>query len=130
MVPVSGCMLDDLKHFFNLLCSGDIRNSYKYSILFLVDVFLWFFFTASDSITGTVDLHIQSGYVFYIDNSTSDSYKGIYRSKTSGGFTMRLISSGIGKFGIQGLAVDWIAGIISPSLLLPVLSVILSNLFF
>lgn len=75
-----------------------------------------------------VDLHIQSGYVYYIDNSTSDSYKGIYRSKTSGGYTMRLISSGIGKYGIQGLAVDWIAGMILSSLLLPLLSVILSNL--
>lgn len=27
MVPVRGCMLDDLKHFFNLPCRGDIRNS-------------------------------------------------------------------------------------------------------
>lgn len=87
-----------------------------------------FFLAASDSVTGRVDLHIQSGYVYYIDNSTSDSYKGIYRSKTSGGYTMRLISSGIGKYGIQGLAVDWIAGMILSSLLLPLLSVILNHL--
>lgn len=92
--------------------------------------FLWFFLAASYSVKGMVDLHIQSGFVYYIDNSTSTSYKGIYRSKTSGGYTTRLISSGIGKLGIQGLAVDWIAGMISSSLLLPLLSVILSNLFF
>lgn len=84
----------------------------QYSILFLFDLFCVFFLAASDSVTGIVDLHIQSGYVYYIDNSTSDSYKGIYRSKISGGYTMRLISSGIGKYGIQGLAVDWIAGMI------------------
>lgn len=41
---------------------------------------------------------------------------------------MRLISSGIGKYGIQGLAVDWIAGMILSSLLLPLLSVILNHL--
>lgn len=98
--------------------------------MFLFYLFLWFFLAASYSVKGTVDLHIQSGFVYYIDNSTSNLYKGIYRSKTSGGFTTRLISSGIGKLGIQGLAVDWIAGIISPSPLLPLFSVILSNLFF
>lgn len=76
-----------------------------------------------------VDLHIQSGFVYYVDNSTSNLYNGIYRTKTSGGYNTRLISSGIGKLGIQGLAVDWIAGI-SPNLLLPLLSVILSDLFF
>lgn len=31
---------------------------------------------------------------------------------------MRLISTGIGRLGIQGLAVDWIAGMMSPILLL------------
>lgn len=77
-----------------------------------------------------VDLHIQSGFVYYVDNSTSNLYNGIYRTKTSGGYSTRLISSGIGKLGIQGLAVDWIAGMISPNLLLPLLSVILSDLFF
>lgn len=91
---------------------------------------LWFFLAASYSVKGTMDLHIQSGFVYYIDNSTYTSYKGIYRTKTSGEFTTRLISSGIGKLGIQGLAVDWIAGMIVPCPLLPLpLGVILGNLF-
>lgn len=74
---------------------------------------------ASDSVKGMMDLHIQSGFVYYIDNSTFTSYNGIYRSKTSGGYTTRVISSGIGKLGIQGLAVDWIAGMISTGHMLP-----------
>ncbi|CAG12634.1 unnamed protein product [Tetraodon nigroviridis] len=65
---------------------------------------------SSYSVKGTMDLHIQSGFVYYIDNSTYSSYRGIYRTKTSGGFTTRVIGSGIGKLGIQGLAVDWITG--------------------
>lgn len=69
-----------------------------------------FHFAASYSIKGKVDIHIESGYVYYTDNSTYTSYKGINRIKTDGGYHNMVIRSGVGKFGIQGLAVDWIAG--------------------
>lgn len=58
-----------------------------------------------------LDLHIASGFLYYTDNSTYTSYKGIFRTKTDGGYYSRVVSSGIGRRGIQGIAVDWIAGI-------------------
>lgn len=57
-----------------------------------------------------LDLHVASGYVYFTDNGTSTSYKGIFRSKTDGGYYSMVVHSGIGKRGIQGIAVDWIAG--------------------
>uniref|UniRef100_A0A3Q3BE47 Low-density lipoprotein receptor-related protein 2-like n=1 Tax=Kryptolebias marmoratus TaxID=37003 RepID=A0A3Q3BE47_KRYMA len=65
----------------------------------------------SGSMKDRLDLHIQSGFVYWSDNSTYTSYKGIYRAKTNGGSYSRVISSGVGKRGIQGLAVDWIANL-------------------
>ncbi|XP_057682782.1 low-density lipoprotein receptor-related protein 2 [Corythoichthys intestinalis] len=54
-------------------------------------------------------LHIESGYIYWIDNGTSSSYKGIYRSKTDGSNVQKVVSGGIGRGGIQGIAVDWVA---------------------
>lgn len=111
-----------LAHVCWMMCKVFIFQSTIYYVTKLLQLhFLLLRFVllaASYSVNGKMDLHIQSGFVYYTDNSTSTSYKGIYRTKTSGGYTMRLISTGIGRLGIQGLAVDWIAGMMSPILLL------------
>uniref|UniRef100_A0A7N8XVY7 Low-density lipoprotein receptor-related protein 2 n=1 Tax=Mastacembelus armatus TaxID=205130 RepID=A0A7N8XVY7_9TELE len=57
-----------------------------------------------------LDLHIESGFVYWTDNTSSTSYRGIFRAKTDGGGYNSVISSGVGKRGIQGFTVDWIAG--------------------
>ncbi|XP_015230707.1 PREDICTED: low-density lipoprotein receptor-related protein 2-like [Cyprinodon variegatus] len=57
-----------------------------------------------------LDLHIQSGFVYWSEHGSYSSYRGIYRVKTDGGSYSRIINSGIGDEGIQGLAVDWVAG--------------------
>ncbi|XP_054913786.1 low-density lipoprotein receptor-related protein 2 isoform X1 [Poeciliopsis prolifica] len=57
-----------------------------------------------------VDLHIESGFVYWSEDSSYSSYGGIFRAKTNGGSYSRIINSGVGVGGIQGLAVDWIAG--------------------
>ncbi|KAJ0015964.1 hypothetical protein NQD34_014254 [Periophthalmus magnuspinnatus] len=64
----------------------------------------------SYSIKDRIDLHIESGFVYWTDNSTSTSYRGIFRAKTDGAQYSRVVTSGIGRRGIQGIAVDWIAG--------------------
>lgn len=57
-----------------------------------------------------MDLHIESGFVYWSTNGSSSYYKSIYRAKTDGAGNTEIIDSGIGIRGIQGLAVDWIAG--------------------
>ncbi|XP_053722161.1 low-density lipoprotein receptor-related protein 2 [Synchiropus splendidus] len=57
-----------------------------------------------------LDLHIASGFVYWTDNSTSISYRGIFRAKTDGGHYKAVVNSGVGRRGIQGIAVDWISG--------------------
>lgn len=113
------CLLADVCWTVKLFLFSLLYTDNVTKLLQLHFLLLWLFLlAASYSVKSKVDLHIQSGFVYYIDNSTYTSYKGIYRTKTSGGYTMRLISSGIGKLGIQGLAVDWIAGMMSTSFLL------------
>uniref|UniRef100_A0A3P8PJI2 EGF-like domain-containing protein n=1 Tax=Astatotilapia calliptera TaxID=8154 RepID=A0A3P8PJI2_ASTCA len=56
-----------------------------------------------------VDAHIKSGYVYWTENSTYSTYKGIFKARTDGGHYTRVLPSGVGVRGIQGLAVDWIA---------------------
>lgn len=63
----------------------------------------------SFSIKGKVDLHIESGFIYWADNSVL-SDKGIFRANRDGGYFSSVIISGIGSGGIHGLAVDWIAG--------------------
>ncbi|XP_076154846.1 low-density lipoprotein receptor-related protein 2 [Alosa pseudoharengus] len=65
---------------------------------------------SSYSVMDKMDLHIASGFVYWIDNSTSSTYRGINRAKTDGSQYSRIVSSGVGTGGIQGLAIDWIAG--------------------
>uniref|UniRef100_A0A3B3E196 Low-density lipoprotein receptor-related protein 2 n=1 Tax=Oryzias melastigma TaxID=30732 RepID=A0A3B3E196_ORYME len=62
-------------------------------------------------IKGKVDLHIESGFVYWTTNGSSSYYKSIYRAKTDGAGNTEIIDSGIGIRGIQGLAVDWIANL-------------------
>lgn len=67
-------------------------------------------FAASYTIKDKLDLHVASRFIYWTDNSTYSSYRGIYRARTDGGYYSNLITSGIGTGGIQGIAVDWIAG--------------------
>ncbi|KAM9425856.1 low-density lipoprotein receptor-related protein 2 [Pholidichthys leucotaenia] len=64
---------------------------------------------SSYSIKGALDVHIESGYVYFTDNSTSSTYNGIFKIRTDGGVYSRILPSGVGRRGIHGLAVDWIA---------------------
>jgi len=79
-----------------------------------IQVAFTFFFAAS-YVKGKLDLHIESGFVYWADNSTSTSYKGIHRAKIDGGSYSTVLNSGVGKGGIQGLAVDWVAGMKPPN---------------
>ncbi|MEQ2208192.1 hypothetical protein XENOCAPTIV_018968, partial [Xenoophorus captivus] len=49
-----------------------------------------------------LDLHIESGFVYWSEDSSYSSYRGIFRAKTDGGSFSRVISSGVGSRGIQG----------------------------
>uniref|UniRef100_A0A3P8ZIX3 EGF-like domain-containing protein n=1 Tax=Esox lucius TaxID=8010 RepID=A0A3P8ZIX3_ESOLU len=57
-----------------------------------------------------LDLHIASGYIYWMDNSTWSAYRGIFRAQTNGGGFSHVINQGIGLGGVHGIAVDWIAG--------------------
>lgn len=101
-MPVGGRMLASYYIFFlKMLCVTTILTRYQLQFL------------ASYSVKGKLDLHIASGFVFWTDNSTSTSYRGIFRTKTDGGGFGSVINSGVGRRGIQGFAVDWIAGLTS-----------------
>lgn len=67
-------------------------------------------FAASYSVKTKLDLHIESGFVYWTDNYTSTTYRGIFRANTDGGSYSTVVNSGVGRGGIQGLAVDWVAG--------------------
>uniref|UniRef100_W5N103 Low-density lipoprotein receptor-related protein 2 n=1 Tax=Lepisosteus oculatus TaxID=7918 RepID=W5N103_LEPOC len=56
------------------------------------------------------DVHVASGFVYWSDNSIYSSYKGIFRVRTDGSQYAPIVSSGIGRNGILGIAVDWVAG--------------------
>ncbi|XP_030630936.1 low-density lipoprotein receptor-related protein 2 [Chanos chanos] len=65
----------------------------------------------SHSMIDKLDLHVPSGYLYWVDQSPYPYYRGIYRAKTDGSFYTGIVtSSEVGSKGIQGLAVDWIAG--------------------
>ncbi|TMS22383.1 Low-density lipoprotein receptor-related protein 2 [Larimichthys crocea] len=64
----------------------------------------------SYSVKTKLDLHIESGFVYWTDNYTSTTYRGIFRANTDGGSYSTVVNSGVGRGGIQGLAVDWVAG--------------------
>lgn len=62
-----------------------------------------------------MDLHIESGYLYFTDNGSSTYSKGIFRGKSDGGYFNSVVSSGVGIRGIPGIAVDWIAGMKKPT---------------
>jgi len=68
-----------------------------------------FYSVGTYSIIDKLDMHIASGFLYWTDNSTYSSYRGIYRTKTDGSRYSTVISQ-LGTGRIQGLAVDWIAG--------------------
>ncbi|KAJ3607378.1 hypothetical protein NHX12_024429, partial [Muraenolepis orangiensis] len=64
----------------------------------------------SSSKKDRLDVHIESNFVYWTENSTSTYSRGIYRAKTDGSQYSRFLHTGVGRGGIQGIAVDWIAG--------------------
>ncbi|KAK0132816.1 Low-density lipoprotein receptor-related protein 2 [Merluccius polli] len=65
---------------------------------------------SSYSLKDRLDVHIESNFVYWTENSTSSYSRGVYRAKTDGSQYSRFISSGVGRGGVQGIAVDWVAG--------------------
>uniref|UniRef100_A0A8C4T9C2 Low-density lipoprotein receptor-related protein 2 n=1 Tax=Erpetoichthys calabaricus TaxID=27687 RepID=A0A8C4T9C2_ERPCA len=58
-----------------------------------------------------VDVHMQSGFIYWCDFSSSvASQNGIRRIKPDGSTFRNIVTSGIGQNGIRGIAVDWVAG--------------------
>ncbi|XP_043910917.1 low-density lipoprotein receptor-related protein 2-like [Protopterus annectens] len=58
-----------------------------------------------------VDVHVPSGFVYWADSYVGYSfYSGIRRVKTDGSEYESLVSTGIGINGINGIAMDWVAG--------------------
>ena len=61
-----------------------------------------------------IDVHVAKRHIYWCDHGNKDSVGGgLHRVGTDGAGYQRIISSGIGVKGIRGLAVDWIAGILS-----------------
>ncbi|XP_068936741.1 low-density lipoprotein receptor-related protein 2 isoform X2 [Petaurus breviceps papuanus] len=58
-----------------------------------------------------VDVHVPAGFVYWCDfSSTVASQNGIRRIKPDGSNFRNIITNGIGRNGIRGIAVDWVAG--------------------
>lgn len=58
-----------------------------------------------------VDVHMPSGFIYWCDfSSTVASQNGVRRIKPDGSGFRSIVSSGIGRNGIRGIAVDWAAG--------------------
>uniref|UniRef100_A0A671PYM9 EGF-like domain-containing protein n=1 Tax=Sinocyclocheilus anshuiensis TaxID=1608454 RepID=A0A671PYM9_9TELE len=58
-----------------------------------------------------VDVHMPSGFIYWCDfSSTVASQNGIRRIKPDGSGFRSIVTSGIGRNGIRGIAVDWAAG--------------------
>uniref|UniRef100_A0A3Q2ZKI3 EGF-like domain-containing protein n=1 Tax=Hippocampus comes TaxID=109280 RepID=A0A3Q2ZKI3_HIPCM len=58
-----------------------------------------------------VDVHMASGYIYWCDfSSTVTAQNGVRRIKTDGSGLRSVVTSGIGRNGIRGIAVDWAAG--------------------
>lgn len=57
---------------------------------------------------------MASGFIYWCDfSSTVAAQNGVRRAKPDGSGLRSLITSGIGRNGIRGIAVDWAAGIMS-----------------
>lgn len=58
-----------------------------------------------------VDVHMPSGFIYWCDfSSTVASQNGVRRIKPDGSGFRSIVTSGIGRNGIRGIAVDWAAG--------------------
>ena len=60
-----------------------------------------------------VDVHMASGFIYWCDfSSTVATQNGVRRIKPDGSGLRSIVTSGIGRNGIRGIAVDWAAGIL------------------
>ncbi|KAM7407483.1 hypothetical protein PAMA_003284 [Pampus argenteus] len=58
-----------------------------------------------------VDVHMASGFIYWCDfSSTVATQNGVRRIKPDGSGLRSVVTSGIGRNGIRGIAVDWAAG--------------------
>lgn len=58
-----------------------------------------------------IDVHMASGYIYWCDfSSTLAMQNGVRRIKPDGSGLHSVVTSGIGRNGIRGIAVDWAAG--------------------
>uniref|UniRef100_A0A8U8BUY5 Low-density lipoprotein receptor-related protein 2 n=1 Tax=Geospiza parvula TaxID=87175 RepID=A0A8U8BUY5_GEOPR len=58
-----------------------------------------------------VDVHMPSGFIFWCDfSSTVSSQNAIRKIKPDGSYFRNVVTNGIGRNGIRGIAIDWVAG--------------------
>ncbi|XP_035811393.2 low-density lipoprotein receptor-related protein 2a isoform X1 [Amphiprion ocellaris] len=58
-----------------------------------------------------IDVHMASGFIYWCDfSSTVAVQNGVRRIKPDGSGLRSIVTSGIGRNGIRGIAVDWAAG--------------------
>ncbi|NXN98396.1 LRP2 protein, partial [Rhinopomastus cyanomelas] len=58
-----------------------------------------------------VDVHMPSGFIYWCDfSSTISSQNAIRKIKPDGSYFRNVVTNGIGRNGIRGIAVDWVAG--------------------
>uniref|UniRef100_F7CLL4 Low-density lipoprotein receptor-related protein 2 n=1 Tax=Monodelphis domestica TaxID=13616 RepID=F7CLL4_MONDO len=58
-----------------------------------------------------VDVHMPSGFIYWCDfSSTVRSQNAIRRIKPDGSSFRNIITNGIGRNGVRGIAIDWVAG--------------------
>lgn len=58
-----------------------------------------------------VDVHMPSGFIYWCDfSSTVTSQNAIRKIKPDGSYFRNVVTNGIGRNGIRGIAIDWVAG--------------------
>uniref|UniRef100_A0A8C4XVC9 Low-density lipoprotein receptor-related protein 2 n=1 Tax=Falco tinnunculus TaxID=100819 RepID=A0A8C4XVC9_FALTI len=58
-----------------------------------------------------VDVHMPSGFIYWCDfSSTISSQNAIRKIKPDGSYFRNVVTNGIGRNGIRGIAIDWVAG--------------------
>ncbi|KAM4859286.1 low-density lipoprotein receptor-related protein 2 [Thomomys bottae] len=58
-----------------------------------------------------VDVDVAAGFIYWCDfNSSVSSYNAIRRIKPDGSSFTNVVTHGIGRSGVRGIAVDWVAG--------------------
>ena len=68
-------------------------------------------FPFSGKTASQIDVHVATRHIYWCDPSKKSTLgSGIHRSGTDGAGYKRIISNGFGDKGIQGIAVDWVAG--------------------